>query len=145
MCKDLAEMLVTTRLPVIVAEPGEYVTRDGRRVTVHAVQPKESPYTFKVKGSLWRMYRGECRPRGSQAWHVSGRLDMVKEKAGDIVGRYLDSRYSVTKEYCGETLPVYVARFCDKWIGKADTKAGAFRVAEQYELQRQRDLTGKGV
>lgn len=145
MNTDLTAMLVTNRLPVIVTEPGEYVTRDGRRVTVQAVQPKESPYTFKVKGSLWRMFRGECRPRGSQAWHVSGRLDMVKEKAGDIIGRYLDSRYSVTKEYCGEALPVYVARFCDTWIGKAETKAGAVKLAEAFEGQRQRDLSGEGV
>lgn len=88
MNKDLSAMLVTARLPVVVSEPGEYVTRDGRRVTVHEVQPQTSPYTFKVKGQLWRMFRGQCAPRGLQVWHVSGRLDMVQEKAGDIVGRF---------------------------------------------------------
>jgi len=88
MNKDLSAMLVTARLPVVVSEPGEYVTRDGRRVTVHDVQPKESPYTFKVKGQLWRMFRGRCAPRGLQVWHVSGRLDMVIEKPGDIIGRF---------------------------------------------------------
>lgn len=90
MNPTLQAMLVTNRLPVIVSQPGEYLTRDGRRVTVHEVQPKESPYTFKVKGQLWRMFRGKCAPRGLQVWHVSGRLDMVQEKAGDIVAPYVE-------------------------------------------------------
>ena len=90
MNPTLHAMLVTNRLPVIVNAPGEYVTRDGRRVTVREVQGAESPYTFKVKGQLWRMFRGKCAPRGLQVWHVSGRVDMVQEKAGDIVARYVE-------------------------------------------------------
>lgn len=89
MCKDLSAMLVTNRLPMLVSEPGEYVTRDGRRVTVHEVQGAESPYTFKVKGSIWRAFRGQVKPRGLHVWHVSGRSDMVQEKGVDIVARYV--------------------------------------------------------
>lgn len=81
----LKAMNATSDLPAIVTQPGDYVTRDGRRVTIHEVLPVSSPYTFKAKGTIWRMVRGAERPRGFQVWHVSGRLDMVDEKAGDIV------------------------------------------------------------
>ena len=75
-------------MPHVITGPGDYITRDGKRVTIHSVQPKESPYTFKAKGSTWKMFRGKMRPRGFEVWHTSGRLDMVKEKSGDIVATW---------------------------------------------------------
>ena len=78
----------TSDLPVIVTQPGDYVTRDGRRVTIHEVT-QAMEYTYRAKGAFWKMYRGKVRPRGFQAWHVSGRLDVVRETAGDIVGPWL--------------------------------------------------------
>lgn len=79
-----------TDLPDVVTEPGDYVTRDGRRATIHTVQDDASPYTFKAKGSIWRLFRGKQRPRGHQIWHKSGRLDMVTEKPGDIIATWKD-------------------------------------------------------
>lgn len=88
MNATLAAMRATDDLPVIITAPGEYMTRDGRKVTIHTVQDASSPYTFKAKVSIWRMFRGAMRPREYNIWHVSGRLDMVTEKPGDIVGRW---------------------------------------------------------
>lgn len=86
----LDAMKNTNDLPPIINAPGDYITRDGRRVTTHAVQPESSPYTFKAKGCIWRMFRGKQSPRWSQVWHKSGRLDMVKESPADIVGVWKD-------------------------------------------------------
>ncbi len=88
MNATLAAMKATEDMPVIITAPGEYMTRDGRKVTIHTVQDARAPYTFKAKGSIWRMFRGAMRPRGYDVWHVSWRLDMVTEKPGDIVARW---------------------------------------------------------
>jgi hypothetical protein len=64
MNATLAAMKVTEDMPAIITAPGEYVTRDGRKVTIHTVQDASSPYTFKAKGSIWRLFRGAMRPVG---------------------------------------------------------------------------------
>lgn len=87
----LNAMRVTSEMPVIVTQPGDYVTRDGRRVTIHEVSPA-TEYTYRAKGAFWKMYRGKVRPRGFQVWHISGRLDVVRETAGDIVGPWVDAQ-----------------------------------------------------
>lgn len=79
-------MKVTDNMPQIITAPGDYITRNGDRVTITEVQADSSPYTFKAKGSTWKMFRGAMRPRGHNVWHKSGRLDMVTEKGGDIIG-----------------------------------------------------------
>ncbi|MGX4996008.1 hypothetical protein [Enterobacter hormaechei] len=86
----LDAMKTTDNLPHIVTTPGDYITRDGRRVTIHTVQDDASPYTFKAKGSIWRLFRGKQAPRGLQVWHKSGRLDMANEKPGDIIATWKD-------------------------------------------------------
>lgn len=77
-------------LPPIVTGPGEYVTRSGRRVTVRRVTAGEGDFTgataFRVKGSVWRVYRGKSRPCGYSIWHVSGRAFPQSESKLDIVG-----------------------------------------------------------
>jgi hypothetical protein len=74
------------KLPVIVASPGDYLTRAGDRVTVHAVL---GPSTFSVKGSVWKVFRGRYRPHGFQIWHPNGRLFSLCEKPGDIVSPFV--------------------------------------------------------
>ena len=86
----LKAMNATSDLPVIVTKPGDYVTRDGRRVTIHEVN-QATEYTYRAKGAFWKMYRGKIRPRGFQVWHLSGRLDVVRETAGDIVGPWFEA------------------------------------------------------
>lgn len=61
---------------------GEYVTRDGSHVTVHAI---EGPSSFPVKGAVWRMFRGKFRPRGYEIWALDGRFHAVGEHSLDIV------------------------------------------------------------
>ena len=47
-------------LPDIVDGPGDYVTRDGRRVTIHEVKSPSAPDTtsFGASGAIWKDYRG---------------------------------------------------------------------------------------
>jgi len=44
----------------------------------------------------------------------------------------IDSRYSINQEYCGESLPRYIARFCGDWLGKANTMTGAQLIAIRH-------------
>lgn len=77
-------------LPDIVDGPGEYVTRDGRRVSIHEVKPSPAPDTtsFGAKGSVWGEFRGRVRPIGYAVWHASGRSMPLEERPSDIVGRW---------------------------------------------------------
>jgi len=60
-------------LPVIVAQPGAYLTRCGERVTVTAVSGRYASGTYAngVK---------EC-------WHKSGRLFPITDSDNDIISR----------------------------------------------------------
>lgn len=77
-------------LPDVVDGPGEYVTRDGRRVTIHEVKSPSAPDTtaFGASGAIWKDYRGSERPRGFGLWHASGRSMPLEERPSDIVGRW---------------------------------------------------------
>ena len=76
-------------LPVVVDGPGDYVTRDGRRVTIREVHDSTPGTTsFGAKGSLWTERRGVLRARGHDIWHISGRHMVLRETSRDIVGRW---------------------------------------------------------
>jgi len=76
-------------MTISIEEPGNYRTRDGRRVTVHAINPK--PVTFRVQGAIWKMFRGKVRPRGYTIWTTEGRHDVLRPKACDIVGPWVET------------------------------------------------------
>lgn len=71
-------------LPTIIREPGTYITRDGRRVTIQEIC---GPATFNARGYVWKMFRGKERPRDWTIWHPSGRYRALTESPLDIVGR----------------------------------------------------------
>lgn len=75
-------MTTLSDLPVIIEAPGDYLTRDGRRVTIHEIK---GPSTFSAKGHLWRMFRGKYVPKNYDIWHVSGRYKAVGESPEDII------------------------------------------------------------
>lgn len=76
-------------LPVIIDSPGDYVTRDGRRVTIRQVRDTGPGTTsFGAVGGVWRTLRGVTRPRGHDIWHVSGRHLVLRESPQDVIGRY---------------------------------------------------------
>lgn len=83
-------MIHLNDLPTIVTGPGDYKTRMGDRVTVYEVKPEREHEkgctSFRVKGSIWRTYRGKYCPRGYDIWHVSGRGFPLRESNKDIVG-----------------------------------------------------------
>lgn len=74
------------KLPIIVSAPGEYITRDGRQVTVHEIGETA---TFCVRGSIWVEFRGKLRPRRHEIWHPNGRVSLTVEgRKRDIVGAW---------------------------------------------------------
>lgn len=79
-------------LPVIIDAPGDYVTRDGDRVTIREVRDAVPGTTsFGASGSVWRSMKGITRARGHDVWHVSGRHLVSRESPLDIVGRHIRS------------------------------------------------------
>lgn len=76
-------------LPVLIDSPGEYVTRDGMRVTIRQVRDATPGSTsFGAVGAVWRERRGVTRARGHDIWHVSGRHLVLRESPLDVVGKY---------------------------------------------------------
>jgi len=54
-----------------------------------------------------------------------------------------DQRYSVAREYCGESEPLYIARFesgRQSWVGKSDTKEGALLLVAKDQEQRAAEI-----
>jgi hypothetical protein len=83
---------ILNSLPTIVRHPGDYVTRDGRRVTIREIKGEYDPTAtaFRAKGSIWKMFRGKERPRDLNIWHVSGRNSPLEQSPADIVGLWSD-------------------------------------------------------
>ena len=92
---QLPTTLAINRLPLVITGPGDYKTRDGRRVTIRQIvmyaptpshnTPRHEVTAFEAKGSLWRMFRGKEQPRQPEIWHLSGRNMPVNEHGRDIV------------------------------------------------------------
>lgn len=74
----------------VITAPGDYITRNGTRVTIHCIDNGYIPYTFPCKGSAWKMFRGAMRPRGFNVWMRSGHLNAVGDHPLDIVGPWDD-------------------------------------------------------
>lgn len=70
---------------LLINEPGDYLTRDGTRVTIFEVRPGTS--TFEAKGSVWSMFRGKLRPRGYNIWKTDGRHMAIGDHSLDIIKR----------------------------------------------------------
>jgi hypothetical protein len=96
---SFAQLPTTTpmnRRPLIITEPGDYRTRDGRRVTIHEIKlcSPTPPYqrhevtAFEAKGSVWRVVRGVNQPRDYDIWHLSGHHVALGDDPLDIVGRW---------------------------------------------------------
>lgn len=52
----------------------------------------------------------------------------------------LDNRYTVTKEYCGQPKPQWVARFCGDWIGRDESKPGAWLQCQAHDDARKQEM-----
>ncbi len=77
-------------LPPVVDAIGDYVTRDGRRASVHDIAPVRvaDATEFRVKGVIFSPTDGPRRKRRFTIWHVSGRALPLRESGADIVGRW---------------------------------------------------------
>lgn len=69
----------------LVISKGEYLTRNGTRVTVQEVRGGS---TFTIKGTIWKMFRGTYTPRTYNVWLPNGRLLPTQESPLDIVSAY---------------------------------------------------------
>lgn len=80
--KELPDVVLLDDLPVVVTGPGDYVTRNGRRVAIREIGGKG---TFNAKGAVYREFRGRVVARGLDIWHISGCYRAVGEHGLDIV------------------------------------------------------------
>lgn len=70
---------------------------------------------------------------------------LVAQLHGDrIKGAKADKRYSVEREFCGESDPLYIARFEGEWLGKSATAAGAWLLAAR-DIQQRSEIAGRTV
>lgn len=74
-----AYFLPLVSLPVIIDEPGKYVTRCGDVVTINIVSVK---HDFGCYGSY-----GVGDNGAGESWHKSGRLFATSKSLYDIVGK----------------------------------------------------------
>lgn len=86
MKNTLHAMADRSNAPTVITAPGDYITRNGSRVTIYHVDNGSAPYTFPCKGSAWKIFRGAMRPRKYNAWMRSGHLNVVGDHPLDIVG-----------------------------------------------------------
>lgn len=93
---QLPDTAPMNRLPIVIDEPGDYLTRSGRRVTIHQIcmhapEPngplRHSVTAFEAKGAIWRVFRGKDQPMGYEIWHLSGRILTHAEMPMDIVAK----------------------------------------------------------
>lgn len=64
-------------LPVVIDEPGEYITRCGETVTIRKAS---SRHDFGCNGTY-----DNCGT--DESWHKSGRLQATRESNNDIVAK----------------------------------------------------------
>ena len=51
--------------------------------------------------------------------------------------KQVDSRYTISYEWAGYSVPHYIVRFCDKqWIGSAPTIEQAAQIAIDHNIER---------
>ncbi len=48
-----------------------------------------------------------------------------------------DRRYRLAREWCGQTKPQWVVRFCDAWVGCAPKRQAALVIALAHQAARQ--------
>lgn len=84
------DVVMLNDLPTVVTAPGDYVTRDGRRVTIRTVrQATIGTTSFGAVGAVWSERRGVLRARGYEIWHTSGRHRVLGETGLDLVGPWV--------------------------------------------------------
>ena len=79
------------QLPVIIDSPGDYRTRNGRRVTIHEIKPTKAGHDcleFCAKGSFWKSHEKMGINPEYGIWHVSGLSRGIGINQNDIVQKW---------------------------------------------------------
>ncbi|QYW06446.1 hypothetical protein uan_034 [Pseudomonas phage UAntarctica] len=89
-------VLEINKRPIIIDGPGIYICRNGVRAYIDEVVLFVDPKgevdrlevtAFEAKGATERMFRGKMRFRCRDLWHISGRNQILRESAWDIVSK----------------------------------------------------------
>ena len=72
---------------MLISETGDYITRNGTRVTIDKIDNKEKA-TANCKGQVWRLFRGKVRPKGYDIWCDNGAYRFIGEHGLDIIGKW---------------------------------------------------------
>lgn len=92
----------------IITETGDYVTRDGSRVTIFSLDGKG---IFSCKGHVHKMWTGSKRPYGCSIWKPNGRYLSLRESTKDIVAKWLNSSVKDNSEAHTMATKVEIAEF----------------------------------
>ena len=86
-------MIHPNNYPTIIDGPGDYITRNHKRVTIHEVkeQKDNTCMEFRAKGSIWKSNDKMGNNPEYGIWHVSGVSRAVGIYGKDIVGKWKSS------------------------------------------------------
>lgn len=74
------------KLPIVISEPGNYLTRNGKTVEISEVKHFDDDIMrFSCKGVLLTPTKSGRVKRDWNIWHQSGRLFAVNESQLDII------------------------------------------------------------
>jgi len=62
-------------------------------------------------------------------------------ESSPLKGNIMDKRYTVEREWCGESKPMWVARFCGDWLGKGEMKPDGVMICLAHADKRKRELS----
>lgn len=87
--REIGYVTPMNELPVVIDAPGIYLTRNGRRVTIHAVAPRTelAVSAFAAKGSIWKKPDSLGINPEYGIWHDSGAYRALGEHGLDIVAK----------------------------------------------------------
>jgi hypothetical protein len=54
-----------------------------------------------------------------------------------------DKRYTITREWCGASEPLFVVRFCGDWVGSSASRWDAEAIRDHHKAERDKILTGQ--
>lgn len=76
--------------PIVITEPGEYVTRSGKKVNIIRVDDHSDDLSvtrFNCKGDIYTPRPGRSDKREYGIWHQSGSFRAIGTHMNDIVGK----------------------------------------------------------
>ena len=80
-------------MTISITAPGEYITRNGSRVTIHTITQASS---FPCEGTLWFKNKRSIMRSGELSWDRSGQFELRSKPRFDIVGPHPEQMTETT-------------------------------------------------